>query len=85
MALTAKQATLNFHIIIYIWLFHINVLSVIIPKYFMLVILNFILLSQPTLMGICELSLAKNCMRLVFSKFSDKFAHTYYYLLFYIY
>ena len=41
----------------------------------MLVILEFILLSQPTLMGKCELFVVKNCMRLVFSKFSDiKFA-----------
>jgi len=40
----------------------------------MLVILEFILLSQPRLMGKCELFLVKNCMRLVFSKSSDKFA-----------
>jgi hypothetical protein len=37
----------------------------------MLVILNIILLSQPTLMGICELFLLKNYSRLVFSKLSD--------------
>jgi len=41
----------------------------------MLVILNFILLSQPILMETCELFLVENCMRLVFSKFSgNKFA-----------
>jgi hypothetical protein len=44
MALTAKQANLNFHVIISVWCFHINVLSIIIPKNFMLVILDFILL-----------------------------------------
>ena len=71
LALTAKQTTLNFSIIISIWLFHVNVLSIIVPKTFMLVILYFILLSQLTLMGICELFLVQNCMRLVFSKFSD--------------
>ena len=70
MALTANQATLNFGIIISIWLFHINVLSVIIPKNFTLVILDFIL-SQSTLMGIWELFLIKNCMRLGFSEYSD--------------
>jgi len=75
MALNAKQATLNFGIIISIYLFHISVLSVIIPKNCVLVILDFMLFPQPTLMGICELFLVKNCMRLVFSKFSDnKFA-----------
>jgi hypothetical protein len=37
----------------------------------MLVILDFILLSQPLLVGIYELFLFKNCMCLVFSKFSD--------------
>jgi len=51
-------------IIISIWLFHINVLSIIIPNNFMLVTVDFILLSQPTQMGICELFLVKNCMRL---------------------
>ena len=71
MALTTKQAILNFGIIISKWLFHINVLSIIIPKNFMLVILDFILLSQPTLMGTSELFLVKNCMRPVFWKFSD--------------
>jgi hypothetical protein len=51
------------------------VLSIIIPKNFILVALDFIFLSQPTLMGICELFLLKNCMKLVFSKFSEnKFA-----------
>ena len=75
MAVTAKQATLNFGIIISMWLFHVNVLSTIIPKNFVLVILYFILSSQPTLMGICELFLLKNCMELVFSKFREnKFA-----------
>ena len=44
MALTAKQANLNFHVIISVWRFHVNVLSIIIPKNFMLVILDFILL-----------------------------------------
>jgi hypothetical protein len=39
-----------------------------------LLILDWILLSQPTLMGISELPLVKNYMRLVFSKFSDKLA-----------
>jgi len=38
----------------------------------MLVILYFILSSQPTLMGICELFLVENCKRLVFSKLIDK-------------
>jgi len=71
MAVTAKQATLNFGIIISMWLFHVNVLSTIIPKNFVLVILYFILSSQPTLMGICELFLVENCKRIVFSKFSD--------------
>ena len=33
----------------------------------MWVILDFILLSQPTLMGIFELFLVKNCMRIVFA------------------
>jgi len=37
----------------------------------MLVILYCILLLQTTLMGISELFLVKNCMRLVLSKFSD--------------
>ena len=33
------------------------------------------MLSQPTLMGICELFLVKNCISLVYSEFSDnKFA-----------
>jgi len=50
-------------IIISIWLFHINVLSIIIPNNFILVTVDFILLSQPTQMGICELFLVKNCMR----------------------
>ena len=40
----------------------------------MLVVMDFILLSQPTLMGICEQFFIKNCMKLVFSKFIDKFA-----------
>jgi len=75
MAVTAKQTTLNFGIIISIWLFHVNVLSVIIPKHVMLVAMDFILLSEPNQMAICELFLVKNCIRLVFSKFSDhKFA-----------
>jgi len=33
--------------------------------------MDFILLSEPSLMAICEPFLVKNCMRLVFSKFSD--------------
>jgi len=45
MALTTKQVTPNFGIIISIWLFHVNVLSIIIPKTLMLVMLDFILLS----------------------------------------
>jgi hypothetical protein len=40
----------------------------------MLLILHCILLSQQTLMGICNLLLVKNCMKLVSSKFSEKFA-----------
>jgi hypothetical protein len=41
----------------------------------LLAVLDFIFLSQSTLMAICELFLLKNCMKLVFSKFSDnKFA-----------
>jgi hypothetical protein len=71
MAVTAKQTTFNLSIIISIWLFHFNVLSIIIPKHVMLVVMDFILLSEPNLMAICELFLVKNCMRLVFSKFSD--------------
>jgi len=47
-------------IIISRWLFHINILSIIIPNNFMLVPVDFILLSQPTQMGICELFLVKN-------------------------
>jgi hypothetical protein len=43
MALTAKQANLNFHVIISVWHFD-SVLSIIIRKNFMLVILDFILL-----------------------------------------
>jgi len=75
MALTTKQATLSFGINVSIWLFHVSVLSIIIPKNFMLVVLDFILLSQPTLTGICELLLVKNCMKLVLSKLNDnKFA-----------
>ena len=75
MASTAKQATLNFRISISLWLFNIIVLPFFIPKSFMLLILDFILLSQPLLIGICELFLFKNRMSLVFSKFSDsKFA-----------
>ena len=66
-----KTSHTNFGIIIYICLFHVSVLSVIIPKNFVLMILDFILFPQPSLMGICELFLVKNCMRLVFSKFSD--------------
>ena len=72
--LTAKQTTLNFGITISIWLFYVNMLPIIILKNFVLVILEFILLSQPRLMGKCELFLVKNCMRLVFSKSSDRFA-----------
>jgi len=64
MALTANQVTLNFGTITSTWLFHINVLSIIIPKNIMLVTVDFILLSQPTQMGIYELLLVKNCMRL---------------------
>jgi len=45
--------------------FHVNVLSIIIPKNFILVILDFIFLSQPTLIEIYELFLVKNCMRLL--------------------
>jgi len=71
MARTVKQARLNFRISISLWLFSVNVLSVFIPKNFMLVILDCILLSQPLLIGIGELFLFKNCMSLVFSKFSD--------------
>jgi hypothetical protein len=75
MAVTAKQTTLNFGIIISIWLSHVNVLSIIIPKHVMLVVMDFILLAEPNLMAIRELLLVKNCMRLVSSKFSDhKFA-----------
>jgi hypothetical protein len=72
-----RKATLNFGIIISVWLLCGNVLSVItsIPKHFMLVMLDFMLLLQATLMGICELFLVKNCMILVFSKVSEnKFA-----------
>jgi hypothetical protein len=50
MAPTAKQAIFYFGIIISIRLFHVNVLSISIPKNFVLVILDFILL------------LVKNCM-----------------------
>jgi len=71
MLVTAKQTALNFGIIISIWLFYINILSFIILKNFVLIILEFILLSQPTLVGKCELLLIKNCMRLVFTKFND--------------
>ena len=75
MARNAKQATLNFRISISLWLFNVNVLSIFIPKNSMLLILDFILLTQPLLIGICKLFLFKNCMSLVFSKFSDnKFA-----------
>lgn len=70
MALSTKQATLNFGIIISICLFHVSVLSIIIPKNFILVIWDFILISHSTLMGICELILVKNCIKLVFSKFN---------------
>jgi hypothetical protein len=66
MALTAKQATLDCSISISIWLFHINILSIIIPSTSLFVVLDFILLSRPTQMGICELFLVKDCMRLVF-------------------
>jgi len=45
MAVTTKQVIPYFGIIISIWLFHVNVLSIIIPKTFMLVILYFVLLS----------------------------------------
>jgi hypothetical protein len=48
----------------------VYVLSIIIPEAFILVILGFILISQSTLMGICELFLVKNCMKLVFPKFN---------------
>ena len=75
MALNYKQATLSFGTVISIWLLHVIVLSIIIPKNFILVVLDFMILSQPTLMGICELFLLKNCMELVFSKFREnKFA-----------
>ena len=75
MVVTAKQIVLNFGIIISIWLFHINILSIIILTNFVLAVLEFILLSQSTLMGKCEPFSVKNCMRLVFLKFSDnKFA-----------
>ena len=75
MAVTANQTTHNFAKIISIWLSHVNVVTIIIPKHLMLVVMDFILLSEPNLMAICELLLVKNCMRLVFSKFSDqKFA-----------
>ena len=40
----------------------------------MFIIEDFILLAQPTRMGTCELFLVKNCIRLVFLKFSNKFA-----------
>jgi len=41
----------------------------------MLVVMDFILLAEPNLMGIRELLLVKNCMKFVSSKFSDhKFA-----------
>ena len=51
-----------------------EVSSIFIPKNVMLVILDLILLSQMTLMAICEF-LVKKCMRLVFSEFSEnKFA-----------
>ena len=75
MEVTAKQTTLNFSTIISIWLFHFNVLSIMLPKHVMLVVMDFILLAEPNLMAICELLLVGNCVRLVFSKFSDhKFA-----------
>jgi hypothetical protein len=48
---TTKKAIINFGMIISTWLFYISVLSIIIPRSFMPVILDFIL-SQPTLMGI---------------------------------
>jgi len=54
MALNAKQTTFNFGTITSIWLFHVNVSSTIIPKNFILVILDLILLSQLTLVAICE-------------------------------
>ena len=40
MGLTAKQDTLNFGIIISIWVFRVNVLSIFIPKSFLLVVLD---------------------------------------------
>jgi hypothetical protein len=55
MALTTKEATFSAGIIISMWLFHVSVLLIIIPKNFMLVIMDFILSSQPTLKGIDEL------------------------------
>lgn len=68
MAVTAKQTTLNFSIIISIWLFHVNILSIIIPKNVTLVVMDFILLSEPNLMAICEQLLVKICVRLVYSQ-----------------
>jgi len=65
MDLIIKQATLSFGIIVSKWLFHVSVLSIIIQKNAMLLVLDFILLSQPTLMGICDLFLVKNCMKLL--------------------
>jgi len=44
-----------FGIIISVWLFHVSVLLIIMPRSFMLVILDFILSSQPTMKGIGEL------------------------------
>ena len=66
-----KQTTLNLGIIISVWLSHVNVLSIIIPKHVMLVVMDFILLAEPNLIAICELLLVKNSMRLVFFNFSD--------------
>ena len=75
MALNYKQAMLSFCIIISIWVLHVTVLTIITPKNFVSSTGFYIFISQPTLMGICELFLLKNCMKLVFSKFSDnKFA-----------
>jgi hypothetical protein len=70
MALTTRQATLNFSIIISVWLFHVNVLTIIISENFMLYWIVYCYHSQHC-WRICELFLVKNCMRLVFSKFSD--------------
>ena len=72
MAVTAKQTTVNFSTIISIWLSHINVLSIIIPKHVTLVVMDLVLLSEPNLMGICELLLVKNCMRLMVYQVGNK-------------